>query len=203
MVASFWAKQAKTVLLNLARWIKVRETGPGVAKIIWGVLGLRWAELSSRLFEWKCTFWNSHMQMILKAAGPGESWEEIREWKEEPCRLEDEWLVRRERKGVVRERRQGIPGKRAWECVYTSSDPALMLWNLLCACADSVFVAAVVVIVLFINLTSTKVTWDEGTSTEELCLHQIVLWECLWEIFLIEIYLEGLSTQWVVPCPGR
>lgn len=31
----------------------------------------------------------------------------------------------------------------------TSSDPALMLWNLLCACDDSVFVAAVVVVALF------------------------------------------------------
>lgn len=39
MVASLWAQQAKTALLNLARWVKVRETGPGVAKIIWGVLG--------------------------------------------------------------------------------------------------------------------------------------------------------------------
>lgn len=30
------------------------------------------------------------MQMILKAGEPVESWEEIREWKEEPLRLEEE-----------------------------------------------------------------------------------------------------------------
>lgn len=53
-------------------------------------MGIIYAELSSRLFEWKCTFWKSNMQMILKAGEPGESWEEIREWKEEPLRLEEE-----------------------------------------------------------------------------------------------------------------
>lgn len=77
------------------------------------------------------------MQMILKAGESGESWEEIREWKEEPLRLKEEWLMR-EKKGVR------VCGHFIW------SSPHVV--ELLCACADSVFVADAVV-VLFINLT--------------------------------------------------